>query len=226
MTKDLGLVEELRRDALMIAVRTGDAESAYRAAAACVEAGVRFVEITFSVPGADEVIRRLRADTAAAVGAGTILGVEDARRALRAGAAYLVSPHLDEELVRFAGKEGVLSIPGASTPTEIHRAHRAGADIVKLFPFVQMGGLGFLAAIRGPLPFVRCLLAGGANLENLPDYLAADPAGILIGAAVIRRDLVAAGDWGAIGALAKRYVDAVAAFRARVPASAPAADRV
>lgn len=209
------LVEELQRAALMVAVRTPDPESAYRAAAACVDAGVRFVEITFSVPEADEVIRRLRADDRVAVGAGTILSVEEARRALRAGAAYLVSPNVDDEVVRFAAKEGVLSIPGAATPTEIFRAHRAGAGVVKLFPFVQMGGLGFLDAVRGPLPFVRYLLAGGANLENLPAYLAADPAGVLVGAAVIRRDLVAAGDWGAIGALAKRYVDAVAALRGR-----------
>jgi 2-dehydro-3-deoxyphosphogluconate aldolase/(4S)-4-hydroxy-2-oxoglutarate aldolase len=200
------LLEDLKRHQLMVAVRTETPEGAYHAAMACVEGGIRFIEITFSVPGADEVIRRLGADERVAVGAGTVLCVEDAKKALKAGAAYLVSPGFDEEVVKFAKKEGVVSIPGAATPTEIYRAHKAGADIVKLFPFVELGGLGFLKAVRGPLPFVRYLLCGGANLDNVSAYLAADAAGILIGTAIIRRELVAAKDWKAIAGLARNFV--------------------
>lgn len=196
----------------MVAVRTKTPDEAYHAALACVEGGIRFLEITFSVPGADDVIRRISKDERVLVGAGTILSVEDARKALSAGASYLVSPNSDEDVVRFAKKEGVVSIPGAATPSEIYRAHKAGADVIKLFPFVELGGLGFLKALRGPLPFVRYLLAGGANLENMPQYLAADAAGILIGAAIIRRELVAAGDWAAIAGLARSFVRKVEDF--------------
>ena len=212
MNAGKSLIESLQKHQLMVAVRTETPEDAYRAATACVEGGIRFIEITFSVRGADEVIRRLSADKRVTVGAGTILSILDARKALKAGASYLVSPSFDEEVVKFAKKEGVISIPGACTPTEICRAHKAGADIIKLFPFVEMGGLGFLKAVRGPLPFVRYMLCGGANLDNVSKYLSADAAGILIGSAIIRRDLVAVKDWSAIAGLAGSFVRKVEDF--------------
>ncbi len=200
------LIEGLKRYQLMVAVRTETQDDAYHAATACVKGGIRFLEITFSVPGADEVIRRLRADERVTVGAGTVLCVDDARKALKAGASYIVSPNFDGDVVKFTKKEGLVSIPGAATPTEIYRAHKAGADIIKLFPFVELGGLDFLKAVRGPLPFVRYMLCGGANLDNVSKYLAADAAGILIGSAIIRRDLVAAKDWESIAGLAGSFV--------------------
>ena len=212
MNAGKSLIESLQGHQLMVAVRTETPEDAYRAATACVEGGIRFIEITFSVRGADEVIRRLSADKRVTVGAGTILSILDARKALKAGASYLVSPSFDEEVVKFAKKEGVISIPGACTPTEIYRAHKAGADIIKLFPFVEIGGLGFLKAVRGPLPFVRYMLCGGANLDNVSKYLSADAAGILIGSAIIRRDLVAVKDWSAIAGLAESFVRKVEDF--------------
>jgi 2-dehydro-3-deoxyphosphogluconate aldolase/(4S)-4-hydroxy-2-oxoglutarate aldolase len=210
MTRGESFIENLKKYQLMVAVRTQTPEDAYQAATACVEGGIRFIEITFSVPGADEVIRKLSADDRVSVGAGTVLSVDDARRALKAGASYIVSPNFDEDVVKFTKKEGVAAIPGAATPTEIYRAHKAGGDIIKLFPFVELGGLDFLKAVRGPLPFVRYLLCGGANLDNVSRYLAADAAGILIGSAVIRRELVAAKDWSAIAGLAKSFVGKVA----------------
>jgi 2-dehydro-3-deoxyphosphogluconate aldolase/(4S)-4-hydroxy-2-oxoglutarate aldolase len=209
MTQQERFIEDLKRNQLMVAIRTESAEDAYHAAMACVEGGVRFIEITFSVPGADEVIGRLSGDERVVVGAGTVLTTDDARKALKAGASYLVSPAFDEDVMTFTKKEGVVSIPGACTPTEIYRAYKAGGDIIKLFPFVEIGGLGFLKAIRGPLPFVRYMLCGGATLENISKYLAADAAAILIGAAIIRRDLVAAKDWASISGLARSFVKKV-----------------
>jgi 2-dehydro-3-deoxyphosphogluconate aldolase/(4S)-4-hydroxy-2-oxoglutarate aldolase len=193
----------------MVAVRTKTADDAYHVAIACVEGGIRFIEITFSVPGADEVIGRMSKDTRVTVGAGTVLTKDEAKKALKAGARYLVSPVFDEEVVAFAKKEGVVSIPGAATPTEIYRAYRAGGDIIKLFPFVEIGGLSFLKAIRGPFPFIPYMLCGGANLENISGYLAADAAAILIGSAIIRRELVEAKDWGSITGLARSFAQKV-----------------
>jgi 2-dehydro-3-deoxyphosphogluconate aldolase/(4S)-4-hydroxy-2-oxoglutarate aldolase len=209
-------IEKLREEQLMVAVRTGSADDAYHAAMACVDGGIRFIEITFSVPGADEVIGCMSGDERVVVGAGTVLTVDDARKALKAGASYLVSPALDESVVAFAKKEGVVSIPGACTPTEIYRAYKAGGDIIKLFPFVEIGGLNFLKAIRGPMPFVPYMLCGGATLENISQYLAADAAAILIGAAIIRRDLVAAKDWNAMSVLARSFVEKVAESRTKI----------
>jgi 2-dehydro-3-deoxyphosphogluconate aldolase/(4S)-4-hydroxy-2-oxoglutarate aldolase len=215
MTKQERFIEDLKRNQIMVAIRTGSAEDAYHAAMACVEGGVRFIEITFSVPGADEVISRLSGYEQVVVGAGTVLSLDDARKALKAGASYLVSPAFDEEVVTFAKKEGVISIPGACTPTEIYRAYKAGGDIIKLFPFVEIGGLDFLKAIRGPLPFIPYMLCGGATLENISKYLAADAAAILIGAAIIRRDLVAAKDWASIAGLARSFVGKVEGSRTK-----------
>jgi 2-dehydro-3-deoxyphosphogluconate aldolase / (4S)-4-hydroxy-2-oxoglutarate aldolase len=215
MTKQERFIEDLKRNQIMVAISTASAEDAYHAAMACVEGGIRFIEITFSVPGADEVISRLSGDERVVVGAGTVLSLDDARKALKAGASYLVSPAFDEEVVTFAKKEGVISIPGACTPTEIYRAYKAGGDIIKLFPFVEIGGLDFLKAIRGPLPFIPYMLCGGATLENITKYLAADAAAILIGAAIIRRDLVAAKDWASIAGLARSFVGMVEGSRTK-----------
>jgi 2-dehydro-3-deoxyphosphogluconate aldolase/(4S)-4-hydroxy-2-oxoglutarate aldolase len=200
------LIERIERHQLMVAVRTDTPEQAYQAAAACVEGGIRFVEVTFSVPEADEVIKKLSRDKRVTVGAGTVLNVGEAKRALQAGAEYIVSPNFDEEVVAFAKREGAVSIPGACTPTEIYRAHKAGGDIIKLFPFVEIGGLGFLRVIRGPFPFIRYMLCGGVNIDNIGGYLSTKAAGILIGSAIIRKDLVNAGDWTAIAGLARTFV--------------------
>jgi 2-dehydro-3-deoxyphosphogluconate aldolase / (4S)-4-hydroxy-2-oxoglutarate aldolase len=200
------LIDRIERHQLMVAVRTDSPEKAYKAAAACVDGGIRFVEITFSVPDADDVIRRLSKDNRVAVGAGTVLSVDEARKALKAGASYIVSPNFDEEVVKFTKREGAVSVPGACTPTEIYRAYKAGGDIIKLFPFVEIDGLGFLRVIRGPFPFIRYMLCGGVNLENIGGYLSANAAGILIGSAIIRKDLVNAGDWAAITGLARAFV--------------------
>jgi 2-dehydro-3-deoxyphosphogluconate aldolase/(4S)-4-hydroxy-2-oxoglutarate aldolase len=191
-------------------VRTPTAEDAFHAAAACIAGGIQFIEITFSVPGAETVIKQLCSDSRVVVGAGTVLTLSDARKALKAGASYLVSPNCDKEIIRFTKKEGLVSIPGACTPTEIYRAYQAGADIVKIFPFVQMGGLGFLKEIRGPLPFIRYMLAGGMNLDNITDYLAAKASCILIGSSIIKPELVQAGDWRAIQERARLFVQKTA----------------
>ena len=117
-----------------------------------------------------------------------------------------------QEIVKFAKKEGLVSVPGASTPTEIYRAYRAGGDIIKLFPFVEMGGLDFLRVIRGPLPFIRYMLCGGVNLKNIGEYLKAKPACILVGSAIVKEEHIASGNWGAIRKTAGNFVKTVENF--------------
>jgi len=211
------LLEDIGQYQLMVAVRTNTPTKAYSAAVACIEGGIKYIEITFSVPEAESVIRELSADGRVAVGAGTVLTLSDARKAIDAGASYLVSPNYDEEIIEFTKGEGLVSIPGACTPTEIYRAYKAGGDIIKIFPFVQMGGLGFLREIRGPLPFIRYMLAGGVNLDNLSDYLAAGASCILIGSAIIKPEFVQRGQWQSIADLAKSFVQKMAEIKSQNP---------
>jgi 2-dehydro-3-deoxyphosphogluconate aldolase/(4S)-4-hydroxy-2-oxoglutarate aldolase len=200
------LIAGIEQHQLMAAVRTDTPEKALNAAGACIDGGFRFVEITFSVPGVEGVIQELSRRKDAVIGAGTVLSVSDAKRALKAGAEYIVSPNVEEQVIRFTKKEGVVSIPGACTPTEIYRAYKAGGDIIKLFPFVEIGGLDFLKAIRGPYPFIKYMLCGGVNSENFEMYLEVRSSGILVGTSVLRRELVAAEDWASIAELARRFV--------------------
>lgn len=202
----MSLLEKIKQSQLMVAIRTDTPEQAYKSALACIEGGIKLVEITFSVPEATEVIKRLSSDRRAIVGAGTVLSIAEARRALKAGAEYLVSPGVDEKVVRFTKKEGAISIPGACTPTEIHRAHSAGGDIIKLFPFVEIGGFGFLKAVRGPFPFINYMLSGGMTLDNISKYLTARAAALLVGSAIIKRGLVETEDWLSMTELAKEFV--------------------
>jgi len=202
----MDFIERLERYQIMIAVRTDTAEHAYKAAMACIEGGIKFIEITFSVPDADDVINKISSDSRVTVGAGTILNVADAKKALNAGAGYIVSPNFDEDVVRFTKKEGVISVPGACTPAEIYRAYSAGGDIIKLFPFVEIGGLNFLKTIRGPFPFIKYMLCGGATQDNIKGYLDSRAAGILVGCAIIKRDLVKSEEWESITKLAGMFV--------------------
>src|SRR4030043_412299 len=205
----MNLIETIERYQLMVAVRTKTPEKAYQAAVACIKGGIRLVEITFSVPGAVEVIRELNQKTDACIGAGTILSISDLKKALKAGARYIVSPHLDEKIVKFTKKEGAVSIPGACTPTEIYRAYKAGGDIIKLFPFVEIGGLDFLKTIRGPMPFIKYMLSGGVTMDNISQYIAADASCILVGSSIITRELVMAEDWSSITELAGSFIQKI-----------------
>jgi len=203
------LIDTIEQNRLMVAVRTDTPEKAYRAAMACINGGIRLVEITFSVPDAEEVIRRLIVETEALIGAGTVLNTFDLKKALKAGASYIVSPHFDEEIVKLTKKEGAVSIPGACTPTEIYRAYRAGGDIIKLFPFVEMGGLNFLKAVRGPLPFIRFMLSGGVSLDNIAEYLQVKASCILIGSSILKKEFVMAEEWGSVTELSKTFVQKI-----------------
>jgi 2-dehydro-3-deoxyphosphogluconate aldolase/(4S)-4-hydroxy-2-oxoglutarate aldolase len=205
----MGTVEKIEKQKLVVVIRTDTPDEALEAALACIKGGVRLVEITFSVPEAEGVIERLVDIEGVTVGAGTVLDIADAEKALRAGASYVVSPHLDEEIVRFTKSGGAVSVPGASTPTEILKAHRAGGDIIKLFPFVEMGGLKFLKTIRGPLPFIKYMPSGGVTLDNVTEYLAAGVSGIIVGSSIIKREFVKTGDWGAITELSRSFVDRI-----------------
>ena len=200
------VIEQIEKNQLLVVIRTDLPEEAYEAARACIKGGVKLIEITFSVPDADDVIKNLSVIENITLGAGTVLSMADARNAMTSGAKFIVSPQIDESIIKYTKSRGAVSIPGAATPTEILQAHNAGGDIIKLFPFVELGGLNFHRTIRGPFPFIKYMPSGGVTMENFADYMAADVSGIIVGSAIIKRDLVKAGKWDAIEELSRSFV--------------------
>ena len=139
------------------------------------QGGVRAFELTLNDPEADalrsiEAAARHAAGMEMTIGAGTVLSIEAARRALDAGATFLVMPHTDPALVRWAATEGTPAFPGAATPSEILAAWRAGAAAVKLFP-ASVVGPGFLREFRGPFPDIPLVPTGGVTAETAGDYI-------------------------------------------------------
>ncbi len=115
-----------------------------------------------------------------AVGAGTILDPEQAERAVAAGAAFIVSPGFDEDVVAKCRELGVPVVPGIATATELMRALRAGLDTVKLFPAEAIGGLRALRSLAAPFPGMRFMPTGGIGVDQLAGYLA-EPAVLAVG---------------------------------------------
>jgi Entner-Doudoroff aldolase len=163
------LLGRLRASAIL---RTQLARAVRPAMEAAVEGGFRVIEFTLNTPGALECIAEFAARDELIVGAGTVLSVDDARRAVDHGAEFLVSPVVDRDVVRAALDSGATPIPGCRTPTELLEAHRAGAPLQKLFP-APADGPGYVRACLGPLPFLRIVPTSGVDAENAAAYLSA-----------------------------------------------------
>ena len=193
-------------------IRTDSMETALMAARAAHRGGVRLIEITFTVPEAPQVISILRDELAAClVGAGTVLEVEQARDAVRAGAQFVFAPNTNPDVVRVAKDAGVLACPGAATPTEITTALRLGADMVKVYPAGLLGGPAYVRAMREVLPEVCLVPTGGVDAANAAQYLAAGAFAVGMGGTMFPREAMAARDMDAIEQAAREAVAAVGA---------------
>ena len=142
------------------------------------------------------------------VGAGTVMTEAQRKLAAAAGAEYIISPNVNVEIIRATKAAGLLSIPGAFTPSEIVTAYEAGADFVKLFP-ADCVDLHYIKAIRAPINHIPLLAVGGVTPENLGDYLKAGMAGAGIGSILVKGEDVAADNFEAIAQRAARYVAVV-----------------
>jgi Entner-Doudoroff aldolase len=165
----LNTIREARAVAIL---RANDNAIARDALAAAVRGGFRVLEVTLSTPGAIEIIADLARDSRLMVGAGTVLTVDQARAAVRAGARFLVSPVVDPEVVVEANRLGAVAIPGCATPSEMWQAHRAGALLQKLFP-APSSGPTWLRTVLAPMPFLRVIPTSGVDAENAAEWLAA-----------------------------------------------------
>jgi 2-dehydro-3-deoxyphosphogluconate aldolase/(4S)-4-hydroxy-2-oxoglutarate aldolase len=213
----LAKVENLRRIAdrgLIAVVRAPGIEAALATAEALKTGGIDIIEITLTVPGALEAIKALTQKyrpTDVLVGAGTVLDSETARLAVLSGAEFIVSPHLDERIIRLAHRYQKLCLPGAMTATEVVAALEAGADIVKFFPGDSLGPKA-VKAILGPLPYAPICPTGGVSLNNVAQWFAAGVVAVGIGGE-LTREAIAKGDYSLATDAARRFTAAVGAAR-------------
>lgn len=202
------LTTRMHQHRLVAVVRSKSADEALATARAVADAGVWFVEITLTVPGALGVIKELAARRDLFVGAGTVLSKKEAQQAIAAGARFVVSPTLELDLIPLCHKAGVACVSGAATPTEIRTAARAGADLVKIFPADCLGGASFVRQMLGPLPNVRFMVSGGVNLGNVREYVELGVTGLALSSAFLA-DLLAAGGHDRVREQARQFVEAV-----------------
>jgi 2-dehydro-3-deoxyphosphogluconate aldolase/(4S)-4-hydroxy-2-oxoglutarate aldolase len=143
------------------------------------------------------------------LGAGTVTDAHTAKRAVDAGAEFIVSPCLVREVIDAAQHANAAVLPGALTPSEVFEAFRTGGDMVKIFPAQSVGGAAYLRALRGPFPGIPLVPTGGVTLENIGEMFKAGAAAVGVGSELISQDALARRDYAVIGALAQQFLAAV-----------------
>ena len=211
------MVSALREVGIIPVIRADSAGAAVAVVETLIEAGLTVAEITMTVPDAIEAIASVtkRFGGKALVGAGTVIDAETVRRALDAGADFIVSPCLVPEVIEASRRADIAVLPGALTPTEVFEAFRQGGDMVKVFPAQNVGGAAYLRALRGPFPEIPLVPTGGVTLDNVGEMFKAGAAAVGVGSEMISKDALARHDYAAIGALATRFLAAVRQARAQ-----------
>lgn len=192
--------------ALVPVVRSRSSQEALDIARALLAGGLGQLEIAVNNEHGCQAIETLAAEASdAIVGAGSVLDEASAREAVEAGAVFLVSPGYSERIHAVAANRKVLYIPGVLTPTEIMRARADGLDFLKLFPASAVGP-AFIKDLAGPFPDLLLMPTGGIDLENIGAYLAAGAYCVGVGGSLLRKELIDAGDWAGLAALAAEFL--------------------
>ena len=165
----------MKRTKIVPVIRAESPEQALQIADLLHEGGIDIFEVTLTVPGAVEVIRRLSQEFQgrALIGAGTVLDESSSLECVANGANFVVAPNTSPEVIRACRESDILCAPGALTPTEVLFAHSLGADLVKVFPCDAVGGPGYIKALKAPLPNIELLPTGGVALDNVCAFLKA-----------------------------------------------------
>ncbi len=210
------LLRQIQDCGVIVVVRAQKqhAEGILPGAEAVMKVGCKAIEITFSVPDAVSVIRRV--DEAFGndilLGAGTVMTPADAVAAVNAGARYLVAPNTNPEVIGMAKRLGVPVFPGALSPSEVVDAWNAGADAVKIFP-ASIFGPAYIKALRGPLPHIPLVPTGGISAQNAGDYIKAGAFALGAGSNLFDPLLLAEKRYDEMTARAREFCEAIAAAR-------------
>ena len=203
------IVEKICSYGIIAIVRAENAEKAFKIARACAESGISDVEVTFTVPGAEDVIKELskkKFTSEVLIGAGTVLDPETARLAISAGAKYIISPSLNTDTAKFCNRYQVPYVPGAMTVKEVVECLEVGVDLVKVFP-AELFGPAIIKAIKGPLPQARLVATGGVNIDNVGDWIKAGSSAVGIGTNLTK--YAKEGNYEALVNVGKEYVNKI-----------------
>lgn len=195
-------------------IRSDDPEPAFHACVAALEGGIGTIEVTMTVPSCLDIVRGLVASTGGRVpvGVGTVWEVDTVAAAAAAGAAFVVTPAVLPEVAAACAREDVLCVLGALTPTEVHQARLAGADLVKVFPVQSLGGPNYVRWLRGPMPDAPLWVSGGVEIDQIEEYLSLGVSAIGLTTALFPPDAVRRGDTALVSDLARRAASAAAAL--------------
>ncbi len=214
MKKEKDFFEELRLLGIVPVVKIERADQAVPLARALLAGGLLCAEITFRTAAAEEAIRRISEEVPELlVGAGTVLTPEQVKRAVGAGAKFIVSPGLSQSVVKACCEQNVPVTPGVATATEIQQALELGLTVLKFFPAEANGGLKTLKALAAPFGQVKFIPTGGVNAENLLPYLKTGSVLAVGGSWMVKSDWISGGQWETIQNLSRQAVAKMLGFR-------------
>lgn len=210
------VLERIQKMGIVPVVVLNDPKEAHPMAKALCDGGLPCAEVTFRTDAAEESIRIMRTQFPdMVVGAGTVLTIEQADRAVAAGASFIVSPGVNPKVIQHCIKEGVPIIPGVSCPTDIETALGFGLEVLKFFPAEASGGLAAIKAMSAPYPMVRFMPTGGVNEKNIASYINFDKIVACGGSWMVSRDLVEAGDFEKIRELTSKAMLTMLGFEVK-----------
>ena len=189
------VIKRLLEEKIVAVVRLQSEKDGLPVARALVNGGIRVIEMTLTTPGAVALIKKIREELPNAfVGAGSVLTREDVDRCSDAGAAFLVGPVLEPDVLEYALGKGIPLCPGTFTPTEAYTAWRLGAPLIKVFPAARLGPK-LLSDLKAPMPFLKLMPTGGISADTVGDFLAAGADVVGAGSWLIDKHAVAAKDF-------------------------------
>ncbi|HRM36607.1 MAG TPA: bifunctional 2-keto-4-hydroxyglutarate aldolase/2-keto-3-deoxy-6-phosphogluconate aldolase [Trichococcus flocculiformis] len=206
---------QLQENYLFAVVRGASEEAGYEISKAAYQGGIKNIEVTFSTPGAENVMRKVSdefAGTDMVVGAGTVLDEVAARISIMNGAKFIVSPSFNEKISRMCNLYTVPYLPGCGSVTEIQMALETGCEVVKLFPGGLLGP-GFIKDVHGPIPWVDVMPSGGVSIENMDKWIANGAWSVGVGSALTRN--LKEGGYASVTAAAKEFADRLAEIKAQ-----------
>lgn len=212
--KRVSILNRLEQTGVVAVVRGATKEEALQASHAIVAGGLKGIELTFTVPQADEVIRELAAvykdQPEVVVGAGTVLDAITARLAILAGAEFIVSPNFDKETAELCNLYQIPYLPGCMTITEMKEALKSGADIIKLFPGNAYGP-SIISGFKAPMPHLNLMPTGGVSLANMQEWFDAGVIAVGVGGNLLAP--AATGDFAKVTEVARQYADKFAEIK-------------
>ncbi len=205
----MNVIDFIKENPIVAVIREANPANILPIVNALYNGGVKVVEITAETPKVMTMIEKVTDEMGekVLVGAGTVLDPETARAAIMAGSKFIVSPSLNPETIKMTKRYGVVSIPGALTPTEILTAYEHGADMIKVFP-ANAFGPGYVKNIHGPFPYIPLMVTGGINPANVNDYLGSGALAVGVGSNLVSpKNLISEADFQTLTEKASEYTN-------------------